>query len=156
MSNVKKQFEELYAILTADENKNRKVSTLLPQLLPLMLAKSGGSDIGKTFMKDAEGNTYAVYCYYHKKWELTNTAEYGTKANTATGLNTMCKEGANQWSRQQRAFKKAQQELLTLVAGGQMSVEDMQAELARAEEARKLIEPRSDEHGFDNADEVQA
>lgn len=152
MANIKKQYEEIYEILEA--NQNRKVSSIMDLLMPLMLSKGSGSDIGKTFLKDAEGDTYAVFCYYHKKWELTKVAEYGSKANTATGMNTMCKEGANQWSKQQRAYKKTQNDLLTLVAANQMSVEDMQVELAAAEEARKRIEPRSDEHGFDTAEEL--
>ncbi|QBP07003.1 hypothetical protein ETP1_002 [Edwardsiella phage ETP-1] len=153
MTIVKKQFADIFAILEA--NQSRKVSTIMPQLLELMQAKGGcSSDTGRTFLKDDEGNTYAVFCYYHKRWELTNTAEYGAKGSTATGLNTMCKEGANAWAKQQRVYKKLQQDLLTLIAGGQLTVEEMQAQLADAEEARRAIVPRADGHGFEAVDEV--
>jgi hypothetical protein len=121
-----------------------------------MSANQGGSDRGKgkTFLKDSEGNTYAVYCYYHKKWELINTAAYGTKTNTATGLNTMCKEGVSSWSKQQRLYKKRNEELLQLVAKGELSAEDLPNLMAEAEELRKGIELRGDEHGFENVEEV--
>lgn len=149
---IKKQFEEIHAFL--ETNKANKVSTIFGELVALMSAKSGGSDIGKTFLKDSEGNTYAVYCYYHKKWELTNTAVYGVKINTATGLNTMCKEGVSSWSKQQRLYKKRNEELLQLVAKGELSAEDLPNMMAEAEELRKGIEVRSDEHGFENVEEV--
>lgn len=149
---IKKQFEEIHSFL--ETNKAKKVSTIFDELVALMSAKSGGSDIGKTFLKDSEGNTYAVYCYYHKKWELTNTAAYGVKINTATGLNTMCKEGVSSWSKQQRLYKKRNEELLQLVAKGELSAEDLPNMMAEAEELRKGIEVRSDEHGFENVEEA--
>ena len=74
---IKKQFEEVYAFLEA--NKNKKVATIFDDVVALMSSKSGGSDIGKTFIKDDEGNVIGVYCYYHKKWEAVSVAEYGVK-----------------------------------------------------------------------------
>lgn len=151
---IKKQFEELYALLEA--NKSKKVSTIMPEIIALMSSKSGGSDIGKTFLKDDNGEVYAVFCYYHKKWELTSVAEYGTKTNTATGLNTMCKEGVSSWSKQQRAYKKRNEDLLQLIAIGELSSEDLPALLEQAELARKAIEVRNDEHGFDTVEQLTA
>lgn len=148
---IKKQFEEVYAFLEA--NKSKKVSTVFDDLVALMSSKSGGSDIGKTFLKDAEGNVIAVYCYYHKKWESVKVAEYGIKTNTATGLNTMCKEGVSSWSKQQRAYKKTNEDLLKQVAAGELSPEDLQSKMDEAETIRKQIEVRNDEHGFDTAEE---
>lgn len=149
---IKKQFEEVYAFLEA--NKNKKVSTVFDDLVALMSSKSGGSDIGKTFLKDDEGNVIAVYCYYHKKWELTSVAEYGIKTNTATGLNTMCKEGVSSWSKQQRIYKKTNEDLLKQVASGELSPEDLQVKMEEAEAERKAIEVRSDEHGYDTVDQI--
>lgn len=151
---IKKQYEELYAFLEA--NKNKKVSSIMADVIAMMSSKSGGSDIGKTFLKDEEGNVIAVYCYYHKKWEATSVADYGTKANTATGLNTMCKEGVSSWSKQQRTYKKANEQLLQQVAAGELSAEDLPAKMAELETDRKAIEVRSDEHGFDTAEEFTA
>lgn len=147
---IKKQYEEIYAFLEA--NKNKKVSTIFDDVVALMQSKSGGSDIGKTFLKDAEGNVTHVYCYYHKKWEDVTIAEYGIKANTATGLNTMCKEGVSSWSKQQRTYKKRNEELLQLVSKNELSVEDLSAQMELAEADRKAIEVRGDEHGFDSAE----
>lgn len=149
---IKKQYEEIYAFLEA--NKNKKVSTIFDDVVALMQSKSGGSDIGKTFLKDAEGNVTHVYCYYHKKWESVLTAEYGIKANTATGLNTMCKEGVSSWSKQQRTYKKRNEELLMLVSKGELSVEDLSAQMELAEADRKAIEVRNDEHGFDSVEAI--
>jgi hypothetical protein len=149
---TKKQFEEICAFLTI--NKAKKVNTIFEELVALMSVKQGGSDRGKTFLKDSEGNTYAVYCYYHKKWELINTAAYGTKTSAATGLNTMCKEGVSSWSKQQRLYKKRNEELLQLVAKGELSAEDLPNLMAEAEELRKGVELRGDEHGFENVEEV--
>lgn len=152
--NVKKQFAEIYALL--EENKNKKVSTIMPQLAALMTTKTaGGSDIGRTYLKDGE-TTYAVYCYYHKKWELTNIAEYGSKLNTATGFNTMCKEGVSSWTKQQRVYKKHREQLLMQLAAGTILKDEFDSALELYESDRKAIDVRCDEHGFETAEEAKA
>lgn len=150
---IKKQYEEIYAFLEA--NKNKKIATVFDDVIALMSSKQGGSDIGKTFLKDAEGNVTHVYCYYHKKWESVSVAEYGVKTNTATGLNTMCKEGVSSWSKQQRIYKKTNEALLKQVASGELSPEDLQAQMDIAEQERKTIEVRNDEHGFDTVEDIK-
>lgn len=158
MTTIKKQYTEIFELLQA--NQNRKVSTLMPELVALMQAKSGGSDIGKTFLKDEEGNTYAVFCYYHKRWELVgdNAIAYGAKANTATGLNTMCKEGVSNWSKQQRLYKKAKDALLEQVADQTITADELPAKLNELEEERKAIVAHSLEAEFtyETAEELQA
>lgn len=149
---IKKQFEEIHALLEA--NKNKQVKTIMADLLALMQSKSSGSDLNRTFIKDDEGNVTYVYCYYHKKWESVKIAEYGVKANTATGLNTMCKEGVSSWTKQQRAFKKAQAELLKQVAEQALSPEELPALMEELEANRKVIEVRDDEHGYVTADDI--
>lgn len=144
---IKKQFEEIYALLEA--NKTKKVSTLLPELAELMSKKSAGGTNGSTFHK-IDDEVVAVYCYYHKKWELVSQVEYGKKAsNQATGLNTMCKEGVSSWTKQQRMKKLAEQELLTKVSKGDVKPEDIASEQDLILKESKVIVPRSDEHGFD-------
>lgn len=150
---VKKQFEEIYAILEA--NQNRKVSTILGELTELMSKKSAGGVDGKTFLKDDDGNVIAVFCYYHKKWEPIANVEYGKKTNTATGLNTMCKEGVSQWGKQQRAKKKQEDELLAKVVEGTLAATDIPKEQARlAEEAKEIVD-RADGIGFDTIEELE-
>ena len=155
MTSIKKDFVALVELLQANENK--KVSTLLPQILELCTKKqSGGSDIGKTFIKDADDKVVAVFCYYHKKWELVDAVEYGAKANTATGLNTMCKEGTSQWTKAQRTAKKAESELLTKLANGEFTIDELPTKQAEINEAKGAIIPRQDGHGFDTFEELQA
>jgi len=153
MSNVKKVFVEIANLL--EENSNKKVSTILPQLMELMTAKSGGgSDIGKTFLKDENGEVFAIYCYYHKKWELISECEYGSKKGTSTNLNTMCKEGVSNWTKQRRLAKKGKDELLTKVLDGEILQENLASAIEELEESTRVIIPREDGQGYDTAEEV--
>jgi hypothetical protein len=147
MTVVKKQFEELYTLLV--DNKNKKVSTVLPQLIELMAKKNNASGKAQTFIKDEDGNVTHVYCYYHKKWEDVTVAEYGSKKGTATGLNTMCKEGVSNWTKQQRAKKQAEAELITKVVNGELLPEDLKSVQDQLIEDSKIIVPRADGHGTD-------
>jgi hypothetical protein len=147
MTVVKKQFEELYTLLV--DNKNKKVSTVLPQLIELMAKKNNASGKAQTFIKDEDGNVTHVYCYYHKKWEDVTVAEYGSKKGTATGLNTMCKEGVSNWTKQQRAKKQAEAELITKVVNGELLPEDLKSVQDQLIEDAKIIVPRADGHGTD-------
>ena len=134
MTAIKKQYVELIELLEA--SKNKKVSTILEEVKALCEAKKGGSD-GKTFEKDADGNVTKVYCWYHKQWEDVAEVEYGNKKGTATGLNTMCKQGVSSWTKQQRIAKQARDEVLTRVASGEeLNVQD---ELDAIEVTRQVI-----------------
>ena len=157
MSTIKKQYQELHSLLMSalEEKPKVQLNTLMPQIIALMEAKKGGSDKGTTFLKDDEGNVVAVYCYYHKKWELVEHIAYGKKANTATGLNTMCKEGVSCWSKQQRTYNKAKDELLMQLSQGEEL--DIAEELAKLEVARKEVLTHTDqEHSFDTHEELTA
>ena len=144
---VKKAYVELYQLML--DNPKKQIGTLMPEFLEIMQAKSGGGINGKTFIKNDKGEVTHVYCYYHKKWEDVTIAEYGSKKNTASGLNTMCKEGVSAWTKQQRTKKQAEAKLLERVASGELAVGDIADEQAKILEASKVIEPRSDEHGTD-------
>lgn len=137
--NVKKVFTELYAVLEA--NKNKKVSTVLPQLVELM-SKSTNA-VAETTRYDEDGKLTHVYCYYHKEWEDITECEYGAKKNTKSGLNTMCKVGVSNWTKQQRAKKKAESELLVKLASGDIKVEDLPELQAEILAASKVIVPRA-------------
>lgn len=153
MTTIKKAYIEIANLL--NDNKSKKVATILPQLMELMTAKSsGGSDIGKTFLKDDNGEVFAVYCYYHKQWELTSECEYGAKKGTASGLNTMCKEGVSRWTKQQRVAKKTKEALLDSIASGEIEVSDLVDKQAEIEEAKDVIVAREDGQGYSTADEV--
>ena len=130
---IKKDFQELIAFLEANEKKS--VKTILEQVREMCSAKAQ-----VTFKKDADGNVTHVFCYYHKVWEEVTADNYGKKAsNKATGLNTMCKVGLNQWTKQQREAKKARDELLAKVASGEVPAERLTAELELIEAKRQAV-----------------
>ena len=146
---VKKAYVELVELLEA--NANKKVSSILPEIMELVSGKS----TSKTFHK-VDDEVVAIYCYYHKKWELVSVASYGAKANSATGLNTMCKEGVSCWSKQQRDYKKAKEGILSKVASGELDPSLINDNLEALEVERTKIVPRADDHGFDSLEEALA
>ena len=143
---IKKAFVELVALLEA--NSNKKVATIMPQILELASAKVATS----TCYKDEEGNVIAVYCYYHKAWELVANVPYGKKASTSSGLNTMCKEGTSLWTKQQRLAKVAKEKLLDQVAKGEVEADEL-TERLEAIEVERLTKVESSQ-GFDTLEEA--
>ena len=132
---IKKQFEEIHKFLV--EHKDKKVESILPMLTQLMCAKNQE----RTYVVDENGMVITIYCYYHKRWELIDKIEYGKKASTATGYNTMCKEGVRQWTKQQNEAKRRKEILLAKVATGQISSEQLNEALQQIESERNKIEP---------------
>lgn len=151
---VKKAFQPMIEFLEA--NANKKVATILPELIEMVAkAKAGGSGTGRNFVKDDDGNVIAVFCYYHKKWELVEHVPYGKKAsNKATGLNTMCKEGVSNWTKQQRQYQKAKDEVLNRVMAGELTYDDVADELAKHDEELKSIKPLSEQYGSYTSDSL--
>lgn len=135
MTTIKKAYVAIHELLEA--NQNKKVESLMPQLLELMESKQ--RDINH---KTEDGKLY-IFCYYHKEWECVEDVEYGTKSSTPTGLNTMCKIGVNQWTKQQREFSKAKSDILTKLMNQEISVEDSQELMVEAETMRTSIVPLS-------------
>ena len=103
---IKKPFVELVDFLTA--NKNKKVDTILQEVL--LMAESKKRDT--TTIKDADDNVIAIYCYYHKQWELLDNVPYGAKKSSANGYNTMCKVGVSKWTKAQSMAKKAKGQII--------------------------------------------
>ena len=131
---IKKSFVEIHDLLSSNEDV--LVSDIMPQLLEIMTSKQRDTN-----HRTNENDELEVFCYYHKQWENTTKVEYGKKANTATGLNSMCKIGTNQWTKQQREFKKFKSELLDKVVSGELASEDLQDEIAKLEEEKDRIIP---------------
>lgn len=130
---IKKDYVELVNFL--ETNKNKKVETILDIVREMCSQK-----VETTFKKDENGNVTHVFCYYHKVWEDVSQVEYGKKAsNKATGLNTMCKVGLNQWSKQQRVAQKEKNELLEKMAKGEVTQEEFTQELDAIELRRNTI-----------------
>ncbi len=138
MTAIKKGFVEVYNILIANEDK--KVKSIMNELIPIMASMQRD----KNHFEDDDG--LHVFCYYHKTWELISQVEYGKKVNTATGLNSMCKVGTNQWTKQQREFKKSKADLLNLVANGELAIEDINSKIEELEEVKDSIITLQDHH----------
>lgn len=151
---IKKAFIELHAALVANEEK--KVKTIMPDLLEIMEARGGGG-AASSVHRDADGNVVAVHDYYFKKWLPVEFVEFGAKANSASGLNTMCKLGTSLWTKQQREFKKGKEALLEAVAAGEVQPTEIQAKLDELEEARGYIADYPvPEVAFDSIEEFEA
>jgi len=89
-----------------------------------------------TFIADEQGNVIAIYCYYHKQWELLKDVPYGSKANNPTGLNNMCKVGTSKWTKTQRDATLANASILTDVASGELEPSKILEKQAEIETSR--------------------
>ena len=136
MTTIKKQFTTIHSLLT--ELKGKKITNdRFDQLEALMTSKV----MSKTFKLDDAGNVTQIFCYYHKAWEDVNEVPYGKKTSTAHGLNTMCKQGVSNWTKQQRAMKQAKADLLEQVTDLEIEANELPARLAEIEATAKTIEP---------------
>ena len=149
MSTIKKGYTELYAILLA--NADMEVSDVMELLMPIMTSQIRD----KAHYTDEDGRL-VVFCYYHKQWEWVDQVPYGKKANTKTGLNTMCKVGTNQWTKQQREYKASAETILDQVAAGTLAYEDIPAKREEYADMKDRIVPLETSHWIEaHADERQ-
>jgi len=118
---IKKAYEEIIGLLEA--NPNKKVSSIIAEARAMCAQKTNL----KTFAVDAEGQVYAIYCYYHKHWELLSEVEYGLKASSTTGFNTMCKVGVSKWTKQNNAVKAVNGTVLEMLEKGELELADIEA-----------------------------
>lgn len=154
MTQVKKAYQDIISFL--QENEDKKVKTILEQVIALASAKTG-QRAATTMIKDAGGNVVAILDYYFKRWmPLVGEAavEFGAKKDSTTGFNTMCKAGVSEWTKRQREAKVAGENLLKRVANGEVAPQDILAEQAKIEEARKVITETT--LGFETMEEVVA
>lgn len=152
MSNIKKAYVEIVELLEA--NKDAKVKSIMEQVIALASAKTSRAS-GDTAIRDSEGNVVAIQDYYFKRFMPLvgdKAVEFGAKKNSTTGLNTMCKEGVSNWTKQQRVAKQANEELLTRVANGEVKPTDIVAEQARINDERKSIV--ATELGFETKEQL--
>ena len=134
MSTIKKPFVEIHKILINNLNKN--VNEIMDLLEPIMEAQ-----VRDKCHRTNENGDLEIFCWYHKEWEVVGEVEYGSKKNTSTGYNTMCKIGVNQWTKQQREFKKAKNELLDQVMEGTIEPNELNGLIEELEEERDKIVP---------------
>lgn len=150
---IKKAFQPILTLLEA--NPSVKVRDILEQVKELASAKSAGGGAATTFHKDEAGNVVAVRCYYHGLWMHPALGGFGVKANSASGFNSMCKDGLSKWTKQQRDAKNAKEQLLERAVKGEEGL-DLQAELAAIEASKAQVVPREDGYGFNTLEECLA
>ena len=109
---TKKVYDEVIMLL--ETNKDKKVSSILEKVYKLCESKK----MDTSFKKDKEGKIIAIFCYYHKQWELLSEVPYGSKANSTTGFNTMCKVGTSKWTKQQRDSLLSKTKMLEDISKG--------------------------------------
>lgn len=131
---IKKSYTDIIAFLQANENK--KVSSIMDEIYSMAESKKQST----TSLFDDEGNVVAIFCYYHKQWEIVSDVPYGSKKNTNTKLNTMCKVGTSMWTKKQRDFKKGEAELLENVANGNIQPSDIKGHKDDLEVQRLTID----------------
>lgn len=145
---IKKQFSELLELLEA--NKSKKVSTLMPEILRLVMSNK----MDTTVLKNDKDEVIAIYCYYHKQWELLSQVEYGKKASRPSGFNTMCKVGVSKWTKQQSVAKKQKEAVLDDVSSGKIEATDIRVHLQAIEDARKLIDVETMPIGYQSIEDA--
>lgn len=145
---IKKPYVEIIDFLKANENK--KVSSILDHIKELCESKKSTS----TVIVNSDNEVVAIYCYYHKQWELLSEVTYGKKANTNSGYNTMCKVGVSKWTKAQKLAKDAKEELLEKVSIGEIAIEDIKFHQDDIENARLSINTEDMPKGYDSEDAV--
>jgi len=135
--NIKKPYAEIVDFLMNNENK--KVSSILGEILLMCESKKQDS----TVIKDADGKVIAIYCWYHKQYELLKDVPYGAKANSTSGFNTMCKVGVSKWTKAQRDAKTSLTTLLSQVGKGEVEPADI-VKLQHDIEAKRLAMDTTD------------
>lgn len=131
---IKKVYEEIVALL--EDNKGKKVDSIMDKVYLLCESKK----LTSTHVCDKDGKVIAIFCYYHKQWELLSEVEYGSKANSATKFNTMCKVGTSKWTKQQRDAEKAKSQMLVDVSKGVVDPANILKLSEDIETKRKLMD----------------
>ena len=133
---VKKAFLPVHAMLAACA-ADVLVSDIMDQVTELCSAKGAGG--GTASHRNDAGEVVAILDYYFKKWLPVGLVEFGAKANSNTGLNTMCKLGVSHWTKAQRTYKLGKEQLLDDVAAQIVEPTQIQEKLDELEAARIAV-----------------
>lgn len=153
---IKKAYQSIVSLLEA--NRDELVSEVIDNVIELASAKTGGGGGKATaFYRNEAGEVVAIRCFYHQTWMDPRVVEFGKKASSSTGLNSMCKEGVSKWTKAQRDYKKGKEELLTKVGNGELEADQVKEAVAQLDEARQEIIPLDGDYtGFATLDECLA
>ena len=145
---TKKAFVELVTFL--ETNKDKKVNTILEQIKEMTAQKANL----KTFINDEAGNVVAIFCYYHKQWEIIADVEFGKKASSSTGFNTMCKVGVSKWTKQNNAVKAVNLTVLEMLEAEEITTEEISSAKEKLVAEAKTIDETDMPNGYLTAEEA--
>ena len=151
---IKKAYLQLASLLAA--NMDALVSDIYEQAAELMSASTKGGGGVSCYHKNDEGEVVALRCSYHQKWFDPAEVEFGKKASSSSGYNTMCKDGLAKWTKQFNNFKKAKEQLLDDLSEGTVEPSEIVDITAALENTRQIIVPMEDHEGYDTLEELLA
>lgn len=156
---IKKAFQPIMTLLAA--NMEATVADIYEEVEALTKAKvGGGGSAGTTFHRNSDGVVCAIKDYYFGVWVSPEVVEFGAKNSTATGLNTMSKQGQSLWNKRENAYKKAKNEAVDSLMSGDIDEAQMKALITEAEEARSAVETLTLDdgsvYGFDSLEDCLA
>lgn len=150
-------YEELLNIVNT--TPDMPASKVLVKLTPYIRKKSGkGSRSGKLAVYDqATGLPRALFCTYHKKWELVPAAHYTKKSTSPTGYATACAEGTLYRRKQLADHRRSLAHLMNQITDGLITQAELKAANERDNLLLKRIIPRIDQNAYESkADVVRA
>ncbi len=152
MATIKKVFQPIMSLLAA--SMALSVEDIYAKVEELACAKSSGGGGVSSFHK-VDDEVIALRCGYYKLWFFPGDQPFGTKASSASGYNTMCKEGMNNWTKQLATLRKGKEQLLEDAGNGIIAPGDIAAKTAELEEARDTVIP-TEVPGFETLEELLA
>lgn len=145
---IKKSFREVVSFLEA--NQNKKVSSILEEIYSMTSQKA----MSRTFLTNDKNEVIAIFCYYHKQWELLDEVEYGKKASSTTGYNTMCKIGVSKWTKQNNAIKQVNSKVLEMLELGEITSDEISETKERLIAEAKQLDTEDMPIGYSSAEEA--
>ena len=155
---IKKQYEDIITLMQA--NPKRTLGTFMKDKAFIDLVTASRRATSYLSMTDNPKDAYAVFCGYHKQWELIVTDEeglcnYGTKSTSPTGHNTMCKVGHADWSATQRELAKVDQIVLSELMAGELTAEEVPTRKAKLVEDIEAKERQAKPIGYATEEEAK-
>lgn len=148
MTTTKKAYVGLIAFL--EKNKNKKVETILDQIKEMTQQKN----TLKTFLVNEKNEVVAIFCWYHKQFELLETVEYGAKASSATGFNTMCKVGVSKWTKQNKNVKAVEGVILAMLENETIIASEISDKREHLVAEAKMIDVEDMPIGYETIDDI--
>ncbi len=146
MTTIKKDFIELVSFL--EENKEKKVKTILPTIINMVEAKRGRTPSPECWVDDT---LIGKYCTYHDKWEPISQFRQDNEGK----YPSVCLFGSRARAKAAAAKKASEAALLEKVVSGEVSVEDLPAEKAAIDEQAATVVFDDKAQYFDIKDDLR-